>query len=403
MNGSIRHIIAILLLVWAHALMAQERKKLEKERDRIASEISYTNKLIDDSKKGQRLTQTQLALLNKQIELRQDLINEINYEVDRIDRSIEENEAVIQGLESDMERLKEEYARMIQFAYVNRNSYDRLTYIFASNSFAQAYKRSKYLQQFTSHRKEQAQLILETQASIAEKVERLEAQKVELAKALDDRRAERAELDQDKAAQQESLRSFRNEEKKLRAEIKKKEKEKARLTAAIKKAIEAEIAKTKSNTGGSFSLTPEGQLLSDEFASNKGKLPWPVERGVITGGFGRKKHPTVPGIMVENDGIDISTNAGATVRAVFEGEVSAVIVIPGAGKAVIVSHGAYRTVYSNLSEVFVAKGENLGTKQDIGIALNDDAGTAGQSHFEIWQITDAGMKKQDPGRWIYRQ
>ena len=403
MKGYIKYSITLLLCSAIFFCSGQERKALEKERDRIASDISYTKKLIAETKKGQRLTQTQLALLNKQIELRQDLIKEIGYEEDRINRSIEENEAVIDGLASDLVRLKEEYARMIQFAYVNRNSYDRLTYIFASSSFAQAYKRSEYLQQFTAHRKQQAALIQGTQISIQAKVEGLERQKTELAQVLNERKAERSALNNDKDSQQESLRSYRNEEKKLRADIKKKQKEKARLTAAIKKAIEEEIRNTRVNSGGTFSLTPEAQVLSNEFASNKGKLPWPVERGVITGSFGRRKHPTVPGIMIENDGVDISTNTGATVRSVFDGEVSAVIVIPGAGKAVIVSHGAYRTVYSNLKEVFVAKGEKLSTKQDIGIALNDDAGTAGQSHFEIWQITDKGMKKQDPGRWIYRQ
>lgn len=403
MSASVRYIIILGLLFAAIGLRAQERKTLEKERDRIASEISYTNKLIDESKKGQRLTQTQLVLLNKQIELRQELIREVGYEADRVSRSIKENEEVIEGLEADLERLRDEYARMVQFAYVNRNSYDRLTYIFASSSFAQAYKRSKYLQQFTAHRKQQAALIEETQKSIQGKIAALEEQKKELAVVLAERKAEKSALDGDKNIQQESLRGFRNEEKKLRAEIKKKEKEKAKVTAAIKKAIEDEIRRTRSSNDGHFSLTPEAQVLSDKFASNKGKLPWPVERGVITGAFGKRPHPTVRGIQIDNDGIDISTSKGATVRAVFGGEVSAVIVLPGAGKAVIVSHGAYRTVYSNLKEVFVAKGENLTTKQDIGIALNDEAGTAAQSHFELWQITSDGMKKQDPGRWIYRQ
>lgn len=403
MSASIKHIISMFMVLVSLSLMGQERKTLEKERDRIASEISYTNQLIEESKKGQRLTQTQLVLLNKQIELRQQLIREVGYEANRVSRSISENEEVIEGLEADLRRLREEYARMVQFAYVNRNSYDRLTYIFAANSFAQAYKRSKYLQQFTAHRKQQAALIEQTQMDLQDKIAALEEQKKELAQVMEQRKAEKSALDQDKSAQQESLRGFRNEERKLRAEVKKKEKEKARLTAAIKKAIEAEIAKTKSSNDGHFALTPEAQQLSDEFASNKGKLPWPVERGVITGSFGKRPHPTVPGIQVDNDGIDISTSKGATVRAVFGGEVSAVIILPGAGRAVIVSHGAYRTVYSNLKEVFVAKGEQLKTKQDIGIALNDEAGTAAQSHFELWQITSAGMNKQDPARWIYRQ
>ena len=144
MKGYSRIFIGVLALFLSLPTFAQQRKELEKERARITSEISYTNKLIDETKKGQRLTQTQLAILNKQIELRQDLIKELGYEVERIDRSIEENEAVVEGLKEDLDRLKDEYARMVQFAYVNRNAYDRLTYIFAAQSFAQAYKRSKY-------------------------------------------------------------------------------------------------------------------------------------------------------------------------------------------------------------------------------------------------------------------
>jgi murein DD-endopeptidase MepM/ murein hydrolase activator NlpD len=162
---------------------------------------------------------------------------------------------------------------------------------------------------------------------------------------------------------------------------------------------------TSKGTSGStakleVTLTPEAKELNADFEKNKGKLPWPVEKGVITSRYGKQPHPVLPGIVIENNGIDITTEKGAGVRAVFRGEVSSVIVIPGAGKAVIVSHGAYRTVYSNLRDVSVVKGQKVETKQVVGTVLTDDNGSV--AHIEIWKITSEGLVKVDPALWIYR-
>ena len=184
----------------------------------------------------------------------------------------------------------------------------------------------------------------------------------------------------------------------------KQESQRRELDAAIRKAIEAEL-KPKAGTTGSKSkldvtLTPEAKELNADFEKNKGKLPWPVEKGVITSPFGRQPHPVLAGIVIENNGIDITTEKGAGVRALFRGEVSSVIVIPGAGKAVIVSHGAYRSVYSNLRDVNVAKGQKVETKQALGTVLTDDDGS--KAHLELWKITADGLVKVDPAQWLYR-
>ncbi len=149
-----------------------------------------------------------------------------------------------------------------------------------------------------------------------------------------------------------------------------------------------------------LSLTPEAKELNTDFEKNKGKLPWPVEKGVITSRFGKQAHPVLKGIVIENNGIDITTEKNASVRALFRGEVSSVIVIPGAGKAVIVSHGAYRTVYSNLRETSVSKGQKVETKGTVGTVLTDDNGSV--AHVEIWKITAEGLVKVDPGPWLFR-
>ena len=168
----------------------------------------------------------------------------------------------------------------------------------------------------------------------------------------------------------------------------------------MRRIIEEEVKRNRGANKGTFTLTPEARELSADFEKNKGKLPWPVERGVITSGFGKQPHPVLPGIIIENNGIDITTEKGASVRALFRGEVSSVIVIPGAGKAVVVSHGAYRTVYSNLREASVAKGDKVETKQPIGTVMTED--NSSTAHIELWKITSDGVIKVDPAVWLFR-
>jgi septal ring factor EnvC (AmiA/AmiB activator) len=188
--------------------------------------------------------------------------------------------------------------------------------------------------------------------------------------------------------------------------LSKQEKQKKRLRLEIRRAIEAELAATRAKSGNKaisgFKETPEIKLASKSFESNKGKLPWPVAKGEITGKFGKHKHNIVKTADVENNGIDISTTKGAGVRVIFKGEVSSVLVIPGAGKVVMVKHGSYRSVYSNLQEVFVTKGEKVETKEEIGQLLAN--GNTSQAHIEVWKINaDGSMAKQNPEYWIYNK
>jgi septal ring factor EnvC (AmiA/AmiB activator) len=336
----------------------------------------------------------------------------MNSELFRVDQEIQETQELVRSLQSDLERLKDEYARMVQYAYMNRSAYDRLSYIFAAESFAQAFKRSRYLEQLAEQRRQQVALIEATGESLGEKVKDLSAKRDDKARLLGRQLDEKKKLTQDKSTQQGTLTTLKKEEGRLRETLRKQEKQRSDIAAAIKRAIESEVRKTTTTTKGNtktkakttekleFTLTPEAKELNADFEKNKGKLPWPVEKGTITSGFGKQAHPVLKGITIENNGIDIGCEKGATVRAMFRGEVSSVIVIPGAGKAVVVSHGAYRTVYSNLRDTKVEKGQKVDTKQAVGVVMTEDGEST--AHVEIWKITADGLVKVDPAAWIYR-
>jgi septal ring factor EnvC (AmiA/AmiB activator) len=410
----LRQLAALLLLLLVPMLsVGQSRKELEKKREALDKQIKTTTALIDQARKEQRVTQQQLQLLESQIQAREQLIRTMNGELRQVDQRIQEDEEMVTSLRKDLVELKEEYARMVQFAYRNRSSYDRLSYLFAANSFQQAFKRSRYLNQIAEQRVRQAALIAETQASIEARLAGLREQREAKNRIMAEEQAEKQKLAADRNGQQSALASLKKEEGRLKETQRRQQKQRNDLDAAIRKAIEESMRKetkpatkgTSKGTSGStakleVTLTPEAKELNADFEKNKGKLPWPVEKGVITSRFGPQPHPVLPGIKIDNNGIDITTEKGAGVRAVFRGEVSSVIVIPGAGKAVIVSHGAYRTVYSNLREVSVVKGQKVETKQVVGTVLTDDNGSV--AHIEIWKITSEGLVKVDPALWIYR-
>lgn len=399
--------VAFLFLLLVAGASAQSKKELEKKRAALDKQIKTTTALIDQARKEQRVTQEQLRLLESQIQAREELINAMSGELRKVDQRITEDLELVASLKQDLETLREEYARMLQFAYRNRSAYDRMSYLFAANSFQQAYRRSRYLSQIAEQRKRQAALIEETRATIDERVAGLQVQREEKTKLMSEQQVERKRLDGDRHGQQAALTNLKKEEGRLRETQKKQESQRRDLDVAIRKAIEAEL-KPKTRPGAKpgttskldLTLTPEAKELNADFEKNKGKLPWPVEKGVITSRFGKQPHPVLPGIVIENNGIDITTEKNASVRALFRGEVSSVIVIPGAGKAVILSHGVYRTVYSNLREVSVTKGQKVDTKQTVGTVLTDDNGSV--AHIELWKITAEGLVKVDPGPWLFR-
>jgi septal ring factor EnvC (AmiA/AmiB activator) len=375
-----------------------------------------TNKLIKKAKKEKNQSINILSTLNKQIESRGEIVKTLDLEIkmtivqiDNLKAEIKETKQSIKDQQNLLDTLKKEYALMIRHAYHNRNSYDRLAFIFSAQSYNQAFKRIRYLQEYSQFRQKQVKEIKEVERQLSEELLSLKRQKVLLTVAKNERNAMLGEsqieinlLTQEKQSQNTFLSSLRKKEKKLKKDLSKQQQLAKTLDDKIKKIIAEEIrkAKEKANVGGgvTLSLTPEEQQLADNFSSNKGKLPWPVERGVIIERFGIQPHPVLRGIETLNNGVKITTEEGSFVRAIFEGNVSRIIDIPGSGKAVIISHGDYFTVYSNLIEVFVKRGQTVGLKEDIARVFTKSSNKESITELQIWK----GSEKLDPSSWLYK-
>lgn len=382
------------------ALWGQTKKELQAKRSKLLQQISVTSDLIKKNQSDRDLTLTEIQTINKQIKLRQDLINNIDAEKRYVEKKIKENHEVVKDLEESLENLKDEYSQLVYLAYKNRNTNDQMMYLFASESFYQAIRRMQFLKDMTAYRKEQGELIIDTKASITKKLAQLEDQKKEKEVLLQEAVAAKREVDKDLKLKEEALAKMAENQEELTAQLDKQKKESKKLQSAIKKLIEAEIAASRPKTESTnvYTATPEEKLKSSYFSKNKGKLPWPVLKGVIVGKFGTHPHASMRNVEVTNNGIDIATDKNALVRSMFGGEVSGIISIPGAGQAVVIKHGEYRAVYSNLLEVMVEKGQNVETKEDIGVLMTD--GNQSVAHLEIWKITKNGMVKEDPASWI---
>ncbi len=413
-------------MLFAFNAMGQNKKDLEKKKAQLQKEINATNQLLNETKKNKKLSLNQLVTLNQKIEIREELITTIAYEVNEINSSISKTNTSINNLKKEIEKLKAEYEKMIYYAYKNQSAYTKLMFIFSAKDFNQAYNRMKYFEQYSEYRKKQALIIQKTQNNLAEKLKELEAKRSELKALLGEKEEEKKTLTIEKSEKEDVLIQLQEKEGQLKADLKKKQEDANKLQKEIKRIIEEEIKKAreeavlaaknakaknppnpKNNTTKEnpkevknenvLTLTPEAQKLSDNFELNKGKLPWPVAEGVIIEYFGEHDHPVLKGIKVKNDGIDISTKVGSAVRAVFDGEVTGVISIPGAGKAIIVRHGEYLSVYSNLSETNIKKGDKIKTKQNIGTALTDEDNKTSME-LQIWK----GSILLNPIGWIYR-
>lgn len=381
---------------------AQKKTELERKRDDLSKKIKYTNNLISKTASDRQTQQSQLNLINKQIGLREELVKTINKEVNTLERQITTLQDSLNIKKKQLVELKEEYAKLIQIAARNKSDHNKLMFIFASDNFNQAFSRLKYLSQYTEYRKEQGKKIVATNEQIAKSISMLEKVRNSKEVLLSAQISERRKLQSDVNQKKDKLTELQKQEVKLKQDLAAQKREKQQTQKAIQDLIAAEIAKNKKSSGGTFVLTPEAKALSSSFESNKGKLPWPVTKGVITGKFGKQPHPVLRNVTIENNGVTITTEREAEIRAIFKGKVSNVLVIPGAGKVVVLDHGAYRSIYTNLKEVFVSKGMQVDTKSAIGVALAADKYKS-EAHLEIWKITNGDTQKLNPALWIYRR
>jgi septal ring factor EnvC (AmiA/AmiB activator) len=399
-----KYILLLVIVVLQQSLFAQSKKELENKKKQLQKEIKQTESLLEETKKSKKLSLNQLVTLNKKISVREQLIQTIQAEIRIAEKQIKENKDVITSLENDLQKLKEEYARMIYYAYKNQDAYSRIMFVFSAQDFSQAYRRLKYMQQYSYYRQKQAEMIEKTQELLNKKNAELEDKKRQKQQLLGIEEQEKQVLAKEKSEQEKTLTQLQEQEKELLKKIREKEQEQKQLQLAIQRIIEEEIRKSreKAKTEGTkpaekgLTLTPEAQKLSNTFEANKGKLPWPVAEGIITGKHGEQPHPVLKGITIKNNGVDISTKKDAPVRAVFEGEVTGLATVPGFGKVVMIRHGEYLSVYSNLRDVLVKKGDKIKTKQNIGVVETDDNDKT-EVHFEIWK----GSTLMNPETWLY--
>lgn len=394
-------LILVALIILSLKVYGQDKAQMQKQRDELSANISLTNQLIKETENQQKTSEQSLILLNKQASYRDQLIKSFSQEIRELDRNIKANNQDIESLNEELDELKAEYAHLVQQAYKNRDSYDNLMFIFSANSFNQAYKRIKFIQQYTSYRQKQAEAIKLKSNDLVALNELLEAKKQQKKVLAEEKNKEKNNLNKDISSSKKTLANLQQNEKELKKQLKEQVKQRQKLNKAIDRIIAEEIRKSKDTNSGNFELTPEAKELSSKFSKNKGKLPWPTEKGIITGTFGVHNHPVLPGIKVENNGIDITTEKGSGVRAVFTGSVSAVLDFQHMGKAVIINHGAYRTVYSNLNDVFVEQDQQIETKQLIGTVLTNKQSGKTEAHFEILYINNKGdFVKQNPSIWV---
>jgi len=395
----------LLLLVFSAPLYAQkDRKDLEEKKKKLMEEMASLNKSLKDVNVNKEITLNELLTLNKRISVREEIIATMQSEVEILQKQIEDGNDSIGVMGGRLGELKKEYARMICDAYRNQGAYNKLMFIFAAKDFEQAVLRMHYLEEYEEYEHKEAIMIDSTRKDLNEQVQRLQKKKDEKKELLANEESEKQELTKEKEEQQKAFVKLQGKEKELKKQIAVKQKAAKKLDEAIHKIIADEMNKEREkahknpkNNGSEMSLTPEAKALSKNFEGNRGSLPWPVVEGLIYKHFG--PYSPKPGIELNNNGVDISTTKGAVVRAVFQGTVTTVTEMPQLGKVVIVKHGEYFSVYSNLKDVFVKAGDILTTKQTIGTILFNDEDGKTDLHLELWKDEN----KLNPEDWLIRR
>lgn len=437
-----KKLLFAFLLLLTTGLQAQTKEELQRQKVLLQDQIDLASELLLKTKSTKEASLSELQTLNQKIEARNKLIRTMDRQIRSIDREMANKAKEIETLEARVDSLKSDYADLIKLAQRQQKPRDQILFILSSKSFAQAAKRMQYFKDMAAYREQQVQQIAIAQETLAREREALIAKKAEKIQVQTAQEGEKIALQADAQIQEVTVQNLQSKESTLKKDIDKKQREAQQLEQQIKRIIAEEMRKAKERAerssleneakelglisgkdfsartsnkalkqlidkareakgmdvrddGPSFAMTPEARALANNFASNKGALPWPVERGIITGKFGKHPHPIVKGVIVDNPHIEITTEESAIVRSVFEGEVSSVVPIPGANVMVLVRHGNYFTVYSNLINVKVKAGDVVSLKEPIGTAFTDEEGKT-MVQLGIWKDADI----QDPNPWL---
>ena len=438
-------IVVVFLSVMVCTLQAQSVKELEKQRNKTLQLLESTNKMLNETKKSQRSSLNKLTIINKNIVERKTLINNIRKEINELDGEMQRLNQEKRLLENRLSTLKRDYARLVQEAHLNRSVYTKIMFVLSANSFDQSYRRLRYLQEYSDYRKQQVRKIENVKTQIVVKSDSLNRNKQTKVEVVKQKEVEANKLTNDQKKEKVMLTDLKKKEKKLMDDLKKQQKiandlnnkiariiaeeirkaelkrkaEQERAAAEERKRLAAEQKKqgTKSSTPSSEKeakkaekqapvqsasvsmLTKEEKLISGNFSANSGRLPWPTDKGFISGHYGVHPHPVLKHVTTNNKGIYIQTPTGTNARAVFEGEVTQRFSIPGSNNAVIIKHGEYRTVYANLTSIYVNVGDKVSAKQSIGKIYTDgDNDNKTELYFQIYK----GRTLLNPEGWIAR-
>ncbi len=426
----LKNSLFIFLLTGSGFVWSQKKSdQLQAEQNKLEKKLSTTKSLLDKVKKGTESSLNELKLIENQVKNRELLVRNFDNQIRSAELTISSKGDQIKELQKRLVTLKEQYRKLLIYAYKHRNKSAKMMYIFSSSNYFEAVKRTSYLKRLSEIQQKQFKVILQNEKTIHKEINSIKQEKDHKKVLLEEKIVEKQQIEKDKSTKQLALEKLRKDENSLMTELKEQERQKAELKRRIKSAIEKEIADaeakakkdaekkaslaSKSSTSSTptkttttpakevaFTDTKENIALGKNFESNRGKLPWPVAKGSVTENYGKNAHPTLPNVYTNNNGIDIGAPKNSQVRTVFDGEVTSVLNIPGAGKVVIIKHGAYRTVYSNLQEAYVSVGDKVSSKQSIGSLLADEEGNLSTSHFEIHQVVEGTVQRINPSLWL---
>ena len=427
-----RHVWIVLLALSLSTVVYGQKsaavRQLELQRKEALADIEETNKLLQETAQTAKTSLNRLNLLSKQILSRKKVISLLNQELDEIEKDILNIQGQLRTLKRELGDKQTNYGKSMRGLYKRHSSQDKLLFILSAESFSQSMRRMRYLREYADWQKRQANDIVEKQAEISRKQAEMEKTRAEKRALLGTRQEESKKLESEEASQKEEVQLLNKRQKDLKADLQKKRRQAEALNRQIEKQIAEEIARAEAeakaareqaaakgkpvpesknepireervaDTKGGYAMTKAEKQLSDNFANNRGRLPYPVAgRHTIVATFGEQQHQELKYVRTSNSGIDIQTSPGADARAVFNGEVTRVFVVPGYNNSVIVRHGNYLTVYSNLSQVYVKAGDRVSTRQAIGRIYSDpEDGNSTILHFQLWKE----KTKLNPQPWL---
>jgi len=399
----LHHLLFILMFLTISfvsvAQTAPTKNQLEKKRQKLQQEIKQINTLLFKSKQEEETLLSELDDLNKKIAVRSRLIRTIDQEEKALSEEVIKNQSEISQLEKSLAKLRKEYAKMIVKSYQSKTKQSKLMFLLSSENFSQAYKRLQYIKQYSSYRKQQGEQIKTKSLILTALTDSLVVKQEEKILLIALYSKEQDSVRSEKNSQVKLVEKVKKEESKYIAEVKRIQREENKLNKQIERLIAEEIArsnkKANSNSSG-IAMTPEEKLISNDFVTNKGRLPWPIEKGIIVRRYGKQKHPTLAGIIIQSNGIQLVTERQAKARSIFKGKILSIQLQPGRKKTVLIQHGNYISAYKNLDNVLVKRGQSIETKQEIGTIHTDTTTGKTVLAFSLFKNTVL----QNPESWI---